>query len=380
MRTKHHADVPDLSPIFRKRRAVMRITDVELLIAPMASNWLTERVIANPMSIYPEYFERRSSWYRQMTAGVVRVTVEDGSYGLGFVGGSKASAAAQVLHEQVRHLVVGKDCFQTELVWEQLYRATIFYGQGGIAQALISGIDIALWDLKGKLLERSVYDLLGGKTADVLKPYLTSFDAEALEEFGIRDVKIADAVWARARRSWQAEERGGRQAKRGSSLAPDAFIALDCYMAWNVPYRRHGWLRKDQGCRQLPCHWRRALLHPRRVPSPDRGRRRGHRAAGHLPSRWSDSAQEDRRSCKGQQPRANLPWGRPADLPLPHSNGPELSPRCEYLDIYNGSPTGWVLPDDPRPKDGELQLTEQPSFGYELVQHSFQQGETVSPI
>jgi len=49
------------------------IRSVELLLAPMAQNWLTERVIANPLSIYPEYAERRSSWYRTMSAGVVRI-------------------------------------------------------------------------------------------------------------------------------------------------------------------------------------------------------------------------------------------------------------------------------------------------------------------
>ena len=75
------------------------IRTVELLLAPMASNWLTERVIANPMSIYPEYAERRSSWYRTMSAGVVRITTDDGVVGLGFVGGGKASAAAPMLDE-----------------------------------------------------------------------------------------------------------------------------------------------------------------------------------------------------------------------------------------------------------------------------------------
>ena len=65
------------------------IRSVELLLAPMAQNWLTERVIANPLSIYPEYAERRSSWYRTMSAGVVRIETDDGVVGLGFVGAAR---------------------------------------------------------------------------------------------------------------------------------------------------------------------------------------------------------------------------------------------------------------------------------------------------
>ena len=55
----------------------MEITSVSVRYAPMASNWLTEQVIANPMSIYPEYVDRRSSWYRTMTAGVVEITTSE---------------------------------------------------------------------------------------------------------------------------------------------------------------------------------------------------------------------------------------------------------------------------------------------------------------
>ena len=89
----------------------MEITGVSVRYAPMASNWLTERVIANPMSIYPEYVERRSSWYRTMTAGVVEITTSEGISGLGFIGSGKARAAEVLLDEQSRDLLIGKNAF-----------------------------------------------------------------------------------------------------------------------------------------------------------------------------------------------------------------------------------------------------------------------------
>ncbi len=62
------------------------------------------------------------------------------------------------------------------------------------------------------------------------------------------------------------------------------------------------------------------------------------------------------------------------------SNGPVLSPRCEYLDIYDGGSQTWVLTDDPRPKDGRLSLAPSPGFGYDINRAAFEEGATVAPI
>src|SRR6186997_1023590 len=118
----------------------------------MAASWLSESVIANPMSGYPEYWEKRSSWFGPMTAAVIEVVLEDGTRGFGFVGCGKGLAAKAVFEGQMAALVVGKSVFQTSLIQEQLYRASVFYGRGGITQAVISGVDIALWDAQGKVL------------------------------------------------------------------------------------------------------------------------------------------------------------------------------------------------------------------------------------
>ncbi len=96
----------------------MYVREVRCHVTPMGGSWLTETVIANPMSIYPEYWERRSSWYRTMTAAVIEVVLDDGMSGFGFVGGAKGRAVVAILDEQVRDLVVGKSVFDTELIAE----------------------------------------------------------------------------------------------------------------------------------------------------------------------------------------------------------------------------------------------------------------------
>ena len=62
----------------------------------------------------------------------------------------------------LKPLVVGQNVFDTEMIWERMYRGTIALGRGVVSQA-ISLIDIALWDAKGKALGQPVYRLLGGK-------------------------------------------------------------------------------------------------------------------------------------------------------------------------------------------------------------------------
>src|SRR5579871_6631976 len=96
---------------------VMKINRVSVVRAAMAQSWLTETVIATPLSGYPAYRERRSSWFGRMTAAVVRIETDDGIEGLGYVGGGK-EAAASVVDDQFADLLVGKDPFDTALIWD----------------------------------------------------------------------------------------------------------------------------------------------------------------------------------------------------------------------------------------------------------------------
>ena len=64
--------------------------------------------------------------------------------------------------EAVKDAVIGRDPNDIEAIWQELYRNYTYLGSRGLITTVISGIDIALWDLKGKVLGRPIYDLLGG--------------------------------------------------------------------------------------------------------------------------------------------------------------------------------------------------------------------------
>ncbi|MFL5807437.1 MAG: mandelate racemase/muconate lactonizing enzyme family protein [Roseiflexaceae bacterium] len=100
----------------------------------------------------------------------VRVETDEGISGLGECvhGGVQAIA---LIHELRRHLI-GRDPFAIDAIFEELRRRHVF--DGGFAGALITaltGIEIALWDLKGKALGVPIYELLGGKFRDTIRVY-----------------------------------------------------------------------------------------------------------------------------------------------------------------------------------------------------------------
>ena len=364
----------------------------------MGGSWLTGTVIANPMSAYPEYRENRASWFQTMTAAVIEVVLEDGTSGFGFVGGGKGNAAAAIVADQMRALVVGRSVFETGLIQEQLYRASIFYGRGGLTQCVISGIDIALWDAQGKLLGQPVYNLLGGRTRAELPVYYTGNDPEALAGFGIRDMKIAVPYGPAAGEEGMARNEE-TVARARQILGPDAFIALDIYMAWDVPYTlrmydrlrpyRIAWLEEPvmpddyDGYRQIRAavdtmvtggEHEYTLAGFRRlieeecvdIVQPDIYRAGGPTALKQIAA--LAKAHHIKLVCHG--------IGSPTYHFL-STNGPEVTPFAEYVDIYRGASKEWVLTDDPRPVDGVLRLRDVPGFGYELNPNT---DEPVTPI
>ena len=168
----------------------LHITEVKVHEVPMAYSWLSEGLIANPMSIYPNYRKKRSSWFGPMTTAIIEISTDAGVTGLGIVGGGKAKLARTVIEEQLKTLLIGQSPFDIELLWEQMFRASQFYGRKGAVINVISGIDIALWDLLGKILNQPVYNLLGGKTKDKIRAYVTGNLTERHKALGFRDVKL----------------------------------------------------------------------------------------------------------------------------------------------------------------------------------------------
>ena len=100
----------------------------------------------------------------------VTVTADDGSYGVGESGLSWQEKPIAAAIERFSELIVGENPMRTEHLWQLMARAS-FFPADRINCAAISAIDLALWDLKGKLLGQPVYNLIGGLVRDRIQCY-----------------------------------------------------------------------------------------------------------------------------------------------------------------------------------------------------------------
>ncbi|MEX0958213.1 MAG: mandelate racemase/muconate lactonizing enzyme family protein [Burkholderiales bacterium] len=95
---------------------------------------------------------------------LVEVETDQGLVGVGeaaHFGGPMASTA-QVIEHELKPYLLGEDPCEIERLWELMHRRAYKHARGGIVIAAISGIDIALWDLRGKMAGMPVWQLLGG--------------------------------------------------------------------------------------------------------------------------------------------------------------------------------------------------------------------------
>src|SRR5215813_12650779 len=93
----------------------------------------------------------------------LKIETDEGIFGLGDATlNGRELAVAAYLEEHVIACLVGRDPFQTEDIWQYLYRGAYWRG-GPVTMTAIAAVDMALWDIKGKALHTPVYNLLGGK-------------------------------------------------------------------------------------------------------------------------------------------------------------------------------------------------------------------------
>ncbi len=197
-------------------------------------HWIIDSVIANPMSGYPEYHARRSSWGSKANGTVVVELITDsGLVGIGLSQGGVP--AARIIVDHLSRFLLGSDPRDLERLWDQMFRATLPYGRKGLPICAISAVDIALWDLCGKLRDEPVYKLLGGETKKEIPCYVTGPQPLAAKELGFFGGKMplpygpADGIEG-------LNANIEMVAKAREQVGPDFDLMLDCYMALDVPY------------------------------------------------------------------------------------------------------------------------------------------------
>ena len=136
---------------------------------------------------------------------VIVVHTDDGLTGIGetesmapaiqaIIAGPSAHSHARALKE----LLIGQDPSDPDALWQRMYESTDYVGRRGLVMHAIGGIDLALWDLKGKIEGKPIHALLGGARRDRLTAYGTIYPIEQTPEGVRRQVEAAQARNLRA--------------------------------------------------------------------------------------------------------------------------------------------------------------------------------------
>ena len=112
---------------------------------------------------YPLTYSRGE--YQGREAVLVKVHTDDPNifgWGEAAMWGGPFATTTTVLEKQIQPLIVGQDPRRPEFLWEKVYQETYYHGRKGILLSCLSGIDIALWDILGKVSGQPVWRMLGG--------------------------------------------------------------------------------------------------------------------------------------------------------------------------------------------------------------------------
>lgn len=134
----------------------MKITDVRAHVL--------EAALSRP-------FSYSRAWYSTRTAMIVEIVTDQGLVGWGECYGPARINAAVV--DSMKPLLIGQDAMRSEWLWHEIYARFRDHGRKGSIIQGLSGIDIALWDLKGKFLGQPIHRLMGGPIRTEVGAYAT---------------------------------------------------------------------------------------------------------------------------------------------------------------------------------------------------------------
>lgn len=184
---------------------------------------------------------------------VVRITTDDGLVGIGEAGFSSEyfSTVGPIINHQLAPMLVGRDPRDIGTIWQQMLDATHMWGRRGVETYAVSGVDIALWDLLGKIAGQPVYRLLGAS-----KPTVRAYFAPSLKPVAaiVEEAKNAVGDGFTAMKLRVGADIGAAVELVGSvrdAVGPGVDLAVDANMA----YDRRGALQLARELETLKVAW-----------------------------------------------------------------------------------------------------------------------------
>jgi L-rhamnonate dehydratase len=353
-------------------------------------HWIDDH-IATPMAKYPGFRESRQSFGLNVLGTlVVEVEADDGTVGFAVTTGGEP--AAWIVERHLARFVEGAPVTELERIWDQMYLSTLFYGRKGLVLNAISGVDLALWDLLGRLRDEPVHALLGGAVRDELVCYATGARPDLAQEMGFIGGKMPLQHGPAEGEDGLAANLGRLRAMR-ERVGDGFWLMWDCWMALDLDYAtrlatasaEHG-LRWIEEALPPDDYWGYAALRSR-VPAGMLVTTGEHEATRYgfrllLEMGCADIIQPDVGWCGGLTELVKISALAEAHgvLVVPHGSSVysyhfvvtrHHSPFAEFLMMAPGADEvvpmfSPLLLDEPVPENGRLRVPDLPGFGVRL--------------
>ena len=336
---------------------------------------------------------RRQNWL------FVKVMTDEGIYGWGeaSVEGQEL-AAEQAIHTLAERSVIGEDPRNVDKIYQKMYRHG-FWKSGFIYGTAISGIDQAIWDIKGKMLGVPVYELLGGKVRDKIRTYTHGGPQNAAEVIekgfaGLKtgvgpNVEVWDDRYAAAKifaknleetRKIIGDDHVLCVDHHGQSTVRDSMALIEAAKDYNLYFFEEP-ISPENAQLYRTIHdnpWNVPIAAGERLYS-----RFDYREI--ITNQWLDIVQPDICHCGGiSEIRKIAYFAEPFLIKCaPHSpNGPvataasiQVAAAIQNFDILEFAQTNYLCPDvydiDLKPVDGYFKIPTKPGLGIELDEEAF---------
>ncbi len=223
----------------------MKITNVRTRVAEWRGETLPvqPRSFTNPMDLLELSGDSMES-FKFNSWLIVQVESDAGFVGIGNAG-LCPRVTKQVIDLYLKPILVGENPFDCEFLWQYMYRRTMAFGRRGVAMVAISAVDIAVWDLIGKVLNQPVFRLLGGKTKPKIPVYASRLYNQPLDQIAQEAKSYIDQGFRamKLRFGWGPTDGAAGMVRNEElvrtvreTIGDEIDLMADAYMGWTLDY------------------------------------------------------------------------------------------------------------------------------------------------
>lgn len=230
---------------------------------------LQHELVSNAAN-FDDYRDHKGGWLGSVFCTLLEVETDDGARGVG-TAGAFSGAAKGMIEMYFPDIVLGADPRQHSWLWDRVYRSLVRFGRRGPVISALSALDLACWDLHGRLESKPIVDLIGGRARSSVPVYASRLYArEDPEQVAEEARSYLKAGFTRMKQRFGYGPADGPTGMQRNvelvrtvreAVGSEIELAADAYMGWDFGYA----LQMAERLREFQLSWIEEPLMPHDV-------------------------------------------------------------------------------------------------------------------